>query len=397
MKVTRLGATRPFVSTASLSGGGGSITDVAPSSGLVPTSNGSNSWAWGSNVATIWVNGTQQVLGPAVNFANGSNTTVSVDLVGSMPSNTIRIHATAGAVSYGSNSNEVSYANAPGVATEVSRVDHVHRGVTSVSHSSNTFTGPVILAPGGGMAITSPVSGTFTLHSSGGGGGGSVDFDEYGPSDEYRPDRPPVSPSAEDDEFDDGSVAGAWAWSGTPPATTDETTFPGKLHIVTSASVGAQNFRRTYVPGTGVAFVIATKLAWSHLNWATHSFQFGLVVATSADAVISEIVLLDDAAGAPGGYRIFDTHGATTRTITAPSGSPVYLAIGRDTGDLYSTWWSVNGYTWIRLGLSGAITTTVDKIGLRIRVNATGNDRYIWADWFRRFAVTAGATMKVGS
>jgi hypothetical protein len=76
-------------------------------------------------------------------------------------------------VSYGSNANEVSYANAPGASALVSRADHVHRGVTSLSHASNTYAGPVILTPGANVAITSPSSGTFAIHSAASGGGGA--------------------------------------------------------------------------------------------------------------------------------------------------------------------------------------------------------------------------------
>ena len=91
MKVTRLGGTRPLVSIGSIIGGGtapGATESPAPS-GQVPTSNGSNGVSWGSNVGIIQGNGVN-ALGPIVNFADGSNTTVSVS------SNTIRIHATGG-------------------------------------------------------------------------------------------------------------------------------------------------------------------------------------------------------------------------------------------------------------------------------------------------------------
>jgi hypothetical protein len=169
-KITReVPWTRPSIALTSFTGGAGG----APS-GQVPTSIGSNGQvAWGSNVALITVNGTTLVQGPFVNFANGSNTTVTVDQVGSVASNTIRIHATGGAASFGSNSNQVSYANAPGASTDSSRADHVHLGVTSVSHASNTYSGPVILAPGANVGITSPTPGTFAIHSSASGGSGS--------------------------------------------------------------------------------------------------------------------------------------------------------------------------------------------------------------------------------
>jgi hypothetical protein len=92
-KITReIPWTRPRISLTTYTGG----ADDAPA-GQVPTSIGSNGQvAWGSNVATITVNGTTLVRGPYVNIANGSNTTVTVDQVGSFASNTIRIHATGG-------------------------------------------------------------------------------------------------------------------------------------------------------------------------------------------------------------------------------------------------------------------------------------------------------------
>lgn len=48
-------------------------------------------------------------------------------------------------------------------------------GVTSISHTSNTFTGAVTLTASGTLGITSPAAGTFTLSATGGAGGGGAD------------------------------------------------------------------------------------------------------------------------------------------------------------------------------------------------------------------------------
>ena len=81
----------------------------------------------------------------------------------------------SGTPSFGSNSNEVSYANAAGASTNASRADHVHRGVTSLAHASNTLTGPVELQTEGGLYIVRP-AGTqiLKLGSTGGTGGGGT-------------------------------------------------------------------------------------------------------------------------------------------------------------------------------------------------------------------------------
>lgn len=168
MKITRIGSSFPLLTASTLGGGGGTISP-AVGSDLVPVSNGSNGWAWGSNVSRISAGGSN-VTGPYVNFAAGSNVTLTID--GAVASNTIRIHATSGAASFGSNSNAVSSANAPGASTDSSRADHVHLGVTSLAHSSNTFSGPVILTASGVLGITSPTPGTYNLSATGGSGGG---------------------------------------------------------------------------------------------------------------------------------------------------------------------------------------------------------------------------------
>ena len=79
--------------------------------------------------------------------------------------------------SFGSNANTVASASAAGASTLHSAADHVHVGTTSIAHTSNTFSGPVILTAAGTLGITSPAAGTFELSASGGAGGG---FTEVG-------------------------------------------------------------------------------------------------------------------------------------------------------------------------------------------------------------------------
>jgi len=173
MKITRLGQATPLLSATSLGGSGGTLDPVV-GGGLVPVASGSNSWSWGSNVSLITANGSNAVLGPLVNFAAGSNITLSVS------SNTLTITSAAGggSTSYGSNSNAVASANDGGASTLASRADHVHLGVRSLAHSSNSFSGPVILTASGTLGITSPTPGTYNLSAgTGGGGSGSVATD----------------------------------------------------------------------------------------------------------------------------------------------------------------------------------------------------------------------------
>jgi glycerophosphoryl diester phosphodiesterase len=92
VKITKLGRPLPLISGGSLFDGdstpGSPFTPGPP--GHVPTSNGSNSYAWSSNVALITANGSNLVQGPFVNFQSGTGTTFSVS------SNTLTISAGAG-------------------------------------------------------------------------------------------------------------------------------------------------------------------------------------------------------------------------------------------------------------------------------------------------------------
>lgn len=87
------------------------------------------------------------------------------------------------ATAYGSNANAVASVSAGGASTSVSRADHVHLGVRSIAHTSNTYAGPITLVAAGAVGITSPASGTFTISaatsSAGGGAGGGSEPDAF--------------------------------------------------------------------------------------------------------------------------------------------------------------------------------------------------------------------------
>jgi hypothetical protein len=172
MRVTRLGPSRPILSLTGIL----SESEGGPS-GQVPTANGSNSVAWGSNVANIWSNGSNKLLGPEVNFASGSN------IIFSVASNTLTISALAtggGAVTFGSNSTRVSEDPLAGVSADSSRADHRHDGIgTITASSSNTMQrGTWNIRPGSGIALSlsdSDGDGEFdttTIINTGSGGGG---------------------------------------------------------------------------------------------------------------------------------------------------------------------------------------------------------------------------------
>jgi hypothetical protein len=100
----------------------------------------------------------------------GSGRTPSAVIFPSVPD--LRDH-----IAYASNSNDVSSVAAGGGSASVSRADHVHRGVTAVAHTSNTFYGTITLTtPGDTVGVTSPSTGTYALTSTGGSGSSAAAF-----------------------------------------------------------------------------------------------------------------------------------------------------------------------------------------------------------------------------
>ena len=58
------------------------------------------------------------------------------------------------ALSFGSNANDVGAVSTMGSSPSNTRADHVHRGVSSLAHTSNTLYGGVTVAAGPGIALT---------------------------------------------------------------------------------------------------------------------------------------------------------------------------------------------------------------------------------------------------
>ena len=232
-------------------------------------------------------------------------------------------------------------------------------------------------------------------------GAALLDFDSYGPLAEYRPDRPPATPGTLDDEFDDETVSGAWsAWTGaTDPATTDESTFPGKLYVVASASVSAPTYmQKAFAPASGVPFTFAMRLQFAGEAWENHSFQFGLAVMSASTTVIDEVrAIASDGSNGQAFLRLFDSISAATRSLNSLAFTGwLYLAIGRDASNGYSAWWSKDGYLWARLNTPAADATAVTHISLSIPANTSGGTRRVLVDWFRQLGTAPDPAMKFG-
>jgi len=207
----------------------------------------------------------------------------------------------------------------------------------------------------------------------------------------YDPDEYPTSGTALTDEFDDGSVAGAWGWTGTNP-THDETTYPGYLYVDSAKNI-TNKFRQAYAPGA-TAFTVVAKVAIASRNQDNGAWTWGIATFDSSDNILWQIYLQSSGTGAMvDNVRIFGTAG-TGGLVAIGYGRWVYLALQRDASGVYTAYWSLNGMIWNLFG-SSTVGTTVAKVGFTIPTNDNnGNNRQALTDFIRVFS---SATLKIGA
>lgn len=344
MKVTRLGPGKPLLSLSGLLSGG--------PSGQVPTANGSNSVAFGSNVAIITANGSNALVGPYVNFASGSN------IIFAVASNTLTIHGQAGGAS----------------------------GVPSVSHSSNTYTGAIILLPGTNMAITSPVAGTFEFHSAGaqgpagpsGGGGGTF------PLGVAAPDKIPASPGAEDEEFEgtaDTLPTADYAWVAEPVDWSLNSDYPSWFvweradNVNTEYKLRISNFTMDATSGLWV------KMGTGHHNSDVCQFEWIIYDSASSNGY---------GAGVHNGnvWLARDSNAGTlanrgTVTLTTFKGNHMYIGVKR-VANTWETFVSSDGINWQEIQSPDTRSFTVARLEFRWSSNAAGTGpARASIDWIR--------------
>lgn len=421
MKITRLGPTRPAVSIGSIIGGGstpGATESPAPP-GHVPTSTGSNSVSWGSNVGTITVNGTTLVRGPFVNFANGSNTTVTVDQVGSAASNTIRIHATGGAASFGSNATHVAEVSSGGASSDSARMDHYHAGIATVTaSSSNTLQrGTVNLRPGNNVSFgLTDTDGdgefdTVTIHgaAAGGGGGsgapttakyvttatdGTLSAEIVIPGLAGSPDVMPASPDADDDEFDTTDTSdpmAGWTTLGTLDGLNINSHTLSHLYLKKNAtsSTRVDGIYKARTP----PFTVTARLS-AHTIRADYS-RAGIFIGAASPGDIETIAYIHVSNSSAYQGEVLDMASPTSYTATIAASSlvlinytygrwlPVYLRIvvASSTDVTYQI--SLDGVFWSSVVANRNPGFTVGSAGLFLNPQNASTDVEAVFDWIR--------------
>lgn len=194
------------------------------------------------------------------------------------------------------------------------------------------------------------------------------------------------------DEFDDGTVNGAWAWSGTTPGTFNETEFPGWLYVVVPTAAATGFFRRTFQPGA-TDFTVVTKARVGFDASNSVVAGAGIALLNSSDAAIWQIGWLGGASGVRWvtSARVIDTVGTNT-PVGGIASQEIYLMIRRTSGNVYTGYISFDGMVW-SLTNSSTVATTVDRVALYNNTNLASTYTNCF-DFVRCFS---SLTFKIGA
>lgn len=344
MKVTEQGRIRPVMSAAAYLAG-----DIGPS-GQVPTSNGSNAVSWGSNIATIWSNGSNQLLGPHVNFASGSNVHFAA------ASNTLTIHAVG-----------------TGGGAAISGITVKDEGVSLGAEATTLdFVGAGVSASGSGSTKT------ITISGSGSGFEGHEDFWT-----------PPDSAGTYDEEFAGtaDTLPTNWSWT-TEPTGSNSWKLNSRWKrclIIERAATDTTTFelrRTSLTPGAiDIGF-------WWYMDIGIGQWNNNTTTA--------EVLFRDSSGNAGFGMRLVKTSvlavtsrdrtGGVTSDVSAENAANndtrmgLFCGVTRKTSD--NTWRAMisgDGRAWTHLGATTTRSVTIDHMQVTFTAgNNAGTSRFIF-------------------
>lgn len=186
---------------------------------------------------------------------------------------------------------------------------------------------------------------------------------------EYDPDNAPTSPSASDDEFRAGSLAGGWTQFGTPD-TVDAASRVGVVEVIDNDSTEC-GFYEAYTPGAA-AFTVVCKVA---ANLAQNNFDYaGISVRDSSGTNIASFNVQSTNTGT---IRVRYLNGASetdptpANQIRQSQTGWYYLKISRDASQAYTIKMSDNGWVWYQVATFTG-SGTVARLYLQLFGGANG-------------------------
>lgn len=216
---------------------------------------------------------------------------------------------------------------------------------------------------------------------------GNTDWDTVsgGGSSLFTPDTPPGSPGDVDDEFNAGTLNGAWTEDLVGSSTRNTTTWTSHYYV---ASDGTANQRvrlwRAFTPGAG-AFSLTAKFRCP----AQDVNRFVALYASDSNATLfaGDVVHIQRA-GASIVLNKIDAGGLTQiGNITAPTINTLHFHLQRDASNGWEGWFSTDALSWDKIA-SFSKTFTVGRLIMQFGNSTSGTRSRIGCDWVRRDWIT---------
>ncbi len=191
------------------------------------------------------------------------------------------------------------------------------------------------------------------------------------------PDRAPGSPDARNDEFTSTTLDGKWSVSSTAAQVDYSTTWYSHVYI-RFAGNQSYNITQSYAPGSG-AFSLTAKF---HFAIQSNYQECGISVHDSAE---NNAVVVNYRYNA--GYHVsLFTYTNPTWTVrqdrTFYEVHTICLHMQRNASNVFEAWYSLDGYSWQRLG-SYTFSITVAKLRLAVSQSGYTGNALAGIDWVR--------------
>jgi hypothetical protein len=206
----------------------------------------------------------------------------------------------------------------------------------------------------------------------------------------FPADQPPASPSAYDDEFDDGTISSAWAWRNQGSCTIAEASGRQQLYAP-SAAGNSLHIREIAAPSGD--FTATLKLGGGG-NIAAGVLRYGLCVINNTNGkIVMGSHVFGGASQLGRLQRWTNPTTFSTDLVLATYGTdiaiPTWYARIRIAGTTISYHVSYDGISFFQYGTEaiasfiGTVRADVDRVGFFLANEGSGQDAYLNAHWLR--------------
>jgi hypothetical protein len=284
-------------------------------------------------------------------WADGSYLTMDVDQIGStVAGGQLTLHVVYSQGGYGQGTGGHTVEDETTAKSQRTKLSFQGTGVTVTDDSGNDRT--IVTIPGASAASTP------------------------------FPDVPPASPKGEDDEFENSSLNGKWTVVTNTAANSDiHTTWPSHIYLNFTGNQGYV-IKQSYAPSGAFSLTAKFRMAPQSNYQGCHIFVYdndesdGLRFTYEGATIYSTLSTKD------GGSWTYNRS-----TLAMPRVNEFYVHAQRGSSNDWSCWFSLDGYTFWRVGTYSK-TITIDHFTLEVNQSGATIPMRAGIDWVRRDWIT---------